>query len=197
MWKVLYRSILATVILVVIVSGVYPLAVYAIGRLFFAEAASGGIIVRDGKPVGARLIGQAFSRPEYFHGRPSAAGDKGYDAANSSGSNLGPTNQKLRDTLQSNVDSFLKDNPTVRRGEIPPDLVTSSGSGLDPDISPEGAFVQINRVARARGVSPDELRMLVERHLEGPQLGIFGEPVVNVLLLNLDLDSHYPQKSGG
>jgi K+-transporting ATPase ATPase C chain len=147
----------------------------------------------DGKAVGATLIGQGFSKPEYFHGRPSAAGDKGYDASNSSGSNLGPTNQKFYDTLKGNVDAVMKDNPTLQKGQVPTDLVTASASGLDPHISPEGARVQIDRVAKARGVSAEQLAQLVQTHTEGPQWGIFGEPVVNVLLLNLDLDRSFPR----
>jgi K+-transporting ATPase ATPase C chain len=192
MWTTIYRSFMATLILTVILCGFYPLVVTGIGQLIFPEQASGGIIMRDGKPVGARLIGQGFSKAEYFHGRPSSAGDKGYDAANSSGSNLGPTNQKLFDAVKSNVEAFLKDNPTIRKGDVPTELVTGSGSGLDPHVSPEGALVQVDRVAQARKAGAEEIRALVKTHVEGPQLGIFGESVVNVLLLNLDLDSKFP-----
>src|SRR5208283_793656 len=143
MLTLIYRSTVATIVLAVLLCGIYPLIVTGIGKVLFADHSSGGIITVDGKPVGARLIGQAFSKPEYFHGRPSSAGDKGYDASNSSGSNLGPTNQKFYDTLKGNVDAVLKDNPTLKKGEIPTDLVTASGSGLDPHISPEGAQVQV------------------------------------------------------
>ena len=195
----IYKSLVVTLALGLILCGVYPLVVYGIGNLFFHEKATGGIIEKNGKPVGAHLIGQAFSKPEYFHGRPSAAGDKGYDAANSSGSNLGPTNQKFYDTLKSNIENFLKENPNIKRGEVPTDLVTASGSGLDPHISPEAAFAQVSRVAQSRYISAEQLKTMVQEHIEGPQLGIFGESVVNVLALNVDLDIKYPlgkQESG-
>ena len=192
MLRTLYKSIMATLILGLIVCGVYPLVIYGVGNLLFHAKANGGVIERDGHIVGARLIGQSFSKPEYFHGRPSAAGDKGYDAANSSGSNLGPTNQKLYDALKTNIDNFLKENPTVKKGEVPTDIVTSSGSGLDPHISPEAAYAQVNRVAQVRGIAAEVLKAFVVEHVEGPQLGIFGEPVVNVLMLNLDLNDKFP-----
>jgi K+-transporting ATPase ATPase C chain len=188
MLKLIYRSTVATLLLAVILCGVYPLAVTVVGRLLFKDKADGGIIVVNGKAVGAQLIGQAFTKPEYFHGRPSSAGSapsapNGYDASNSSGSNLGPTNQKFVDGLKSNVDAFLKDNPEVKKGEIPTDLVTASASGLDPHISPESAY------AKARGMDAAQVRKLVDDNVEAPQLGIFGEKVVNVLQLNLALDS--------
>jgi K+-transporting ATPase ATPase C chain len=193
MLKLIYRSFVATVLLAVVLCGIYPVVVTAIGMGLFPDKASGGLITRDGKVVGARLIGQAFTKPEYFHGRPSAAGN-GYDAANSGASNLGPTNQKLADALKANVDAVLKDNPGLERGKVPTDLVTASASGLDPHVTPEGARVQVERVAKARGAASSDVAALVERHVEGPQWGIFGEAVVNVLLLNLDLDSLYPLK---
>ena len=192
MLKLIYRSLIATLLLAILLCGVYPLIVTGIGKVLFADKASGGMITApDGHIVGARLIGQAFSKPEYFHGRPSAAGN-GYDAANSSGSNLGPTNQKFVDGLKANVEGILKDNPGLKKGEVPVDLVTASGSGLDPHISPEAAYVQILRVATARAIPAAELKQLVEEHIEGPQLGIFGEPVVNVLAINMDLDRLHP-----
>lgn len=190
--KAFYRSIVATVIFVVIFCVAYPLAVFAVGQLLFRDKANGGLIVRDGRVVGARLIGQGFARPEYFHGRPSAAGDKGYDAANSSGSNIGPTNQKLADAVKANVDAVLKDNPTLRNGQVPTQLVTTSGSGLDPHVSPEAALVQVERVAAARHVAPAEVKSLVDEKTDGPQWGLFGEAVVNVLELNLALDEKFP-----
>jgi potassium-transporting ATPase KdpC subunit len=193
--KSFYKSVIATIVLAVILSGVYPLVVTGIGKLLFPSQASGGLItLPDGRVVGAKLIGQGFTKPEYFHGRPSSAGDKGYDAANSSGSNLGPTNQKFYDGLKGNIDAFLKDNPTVQKGQVPTDIVTGSGSGLDPHISPEAAKAQIDRVAKARGIAADQLEKLVETHVEGPDLGFLGESVVNVLLLNLDLDRTAPMK---
>ena len=200
MITLIYRSTVATLLLAVLLSGVYPLAVTVVGKLLFSAKADGELIVgADGKPVGAKLIGQAFTKPEYFHGRPSAAGSaptapNGYDAANSSGSNLGPTNQKFVDGLKSNIDAVLKDNPDMKPGQVPTDLVTASGSGLDPHISPESASFQVSRVAKARGLKVDDVQTLVQTHIESPQWGIFGEPVVNVLLLNRDLDSKYAKK---
>jgi K+-transporting ATPase ATPase C chain len=192
MIKIIYRSLMSTLILVILLCGVYPLAVTGVGHLLFAQKAEGGLILKDGKVVGAELIGQNFAKPEYFHPRPSAAGDKGYDAANSNASNFGPTNQKLADTLKSNADAVLKDNPTLKKGDIPGDLVTASASGLDPHISPPGAAVQVDRVAQARKVEAAKVQALVNEHTEGPQWGLFGEPVVNVLKLNLALDERYP-----
>jgi potassium-transporting ATPase KdpC subunit len=192
--KLFYRSLMATLILALITCGAYPLLVWGLGQALFPAKANGGILRRNGSAVGAELIGQGFTKPEYFHGRPSAAGDKGYDAANSAGSNLGPTNQKFADTLKANVDSVLKYNPGLKPGEVPNDLVTASGSGLDPHISPDGAAVQVERVSKARGAPREAIQLLVEEHTEGPQWGIFGEPVVNVLRLNLALDEKYPKK---
>jgi K+-transporting ATPase ATPase C chain len=145
----------------------------------------------NGKVVGSELIGQSFTKPEYFHGRPSAAGKDGYDAANSSGSNLGPTNKALIDRVNADVKKFRAENPTYT-GPIPADLLTSSGSGLDPHISPASAEAQVARVAAARHVTPDQISGLVAKHTEGRQWGVFGEPRVNVLLLNLDLDQAAP-----
>jgi K+-transporting ATPase ATPase C chain len=194
--KILYRSIMANLVLAVLLCGIYPAVVTVIGQIFFSDQANGSLILgKDGKVIGSKLIGQNFSKPEYFHSRPSSAGDKGYDAANSSGSNLGPTNQKLFDAVKGNVDAFLKDNPTVKKGEIPVDLVTASASGLDPHISPEGAYAQVDRVASARRIPVDQVRALLEKHIEGPQWGLFGESVVNVVELNLALDGALDVKS--
>jgi K+-transporting ATPase ATPase C chain len=194
--KTLYRAIVANLLLVILLCGVYPAVVTVIGQVLFSDKANGSLITgKDGKVVGSKLIGQGFSKPEYFHSRPSSAGDKGYDAANSSASNLGPTNQKLFDAVKGSVDAFLKDNPSVKKGEVPVDMVTGSGSGLDPHISPEGAYAQIDRVASARKMPIDEVRAAVERHIEGPQWGLFGEPVVNVVELNLALDGVLDVKS--
>jgi potassium-transporting ATPase KdpC subunit len=194
--KMIYRSIMANLILVLLLCGVYPAVVTLLGQVFFSDQANGSLILgKDGKVIGSKFIGQNFSKPEYFHSRPSSAGDKGYDAANSSASNLGPTNQKLFDAVKGNVDAFLKDNPTVKKGEVPVDMVTGSGSGLDPHISPEGAYAQIERVASARRVPVSEVKAAVERHIEGPQWGLFGEPVINVLELNLALDGALDVKS--
>ncbi len=185
---------MVTAIFALLLCGVYPLVVYCVGNVLFSSQASGGLITRNGTVVGARLIGQSFSKPEYFHGRPSAAGDKGYDAANSSGSNLGPTNPKFYDTLKGNVETFLKENPSIKKGEVPTDIVTASGSGLDPHISPEAAYAQAKRVAEARKMNNDQVKAIIQAHVEGPQLGFLGESVVNVLALNLELDEKYPRR---
>src|SRR5205823_5514263 len=155
----------------------YPLFVFGVGNLFFHDKAIGSIISRNGIAVGSQLIGQNFSRPEYFHGRPSAAGEKGYDASNSAGSNLGPTNQKLQERVQASVENFLKSNPIAKKGEIPTQMVTTSASGLDPDISPEAAYAQADRVAQSRNAKVRDIRSLIDQNTQGPQLGILGEAV--------------------
>jgi K+-transporting ATPase ATPase C chain len=168
--------------------------------VLFRDKANGQLLERDGKVIGSRIIGQAFSSPGYFRSRPSAAGT-GYDAASSGGTNLGPTNKKLVDAVKAAVDAAKKDNPDGAGCEVrgaacgvPIDLVTSSASGLDPHISPAAAAFQVTRVARERGVSEADVRRLVEAHSEGRQLGFLGEPVVNVLELNLALDELHPMK---
>lgn len=192
MFQTIFRSLKMTVVLAVILCGVYPLVVYLVGTTLFHDKASGGLIEKDGKVVGSRLIGQGFAKPEYFHGRPSAAGANGYDASSSSGSNLGPTSEKLKKAVEANVKQVLQDNPNLKMGEVPVDLVTTSSSGLDPHIAPESAFVQVERVAKARGLNPEKVRELVLAQTEERQLGILGEPVVNVLLLNMELDRVAP-----
>lgn len=194
MLSTLKKSIFVTLALAVILCGVYPLATLLLGNLLFRDKANGSLVERDGKVVGSGLIGQNFSKPEYFHGRPSSAGDKGYDAANSSGSNLGPTSRKLAKAVEGNVKGILAENSGLTTGQVPVDLVTGSGSGLDPHISPEGAYVQSERVAKARGISNVEMKQIIANHVEGRQLGIFGEPVVNVLQINLALDRITPKK---
>jgi len=168
----------------------YPLAVTGLSHLLFPKQANGSLIEKNGQILGSRLIGQPFTSDKYFHSRPSAAGS-GYDATASSGSNLGPTNKQLVDRVKQDVAKLQQENPGVA---IPADLVTSSGSGLDPDISPAAAEFQIPRIARARGISAETLRPLVARHTQQRQWGILGEARVNVLELNLDLDASFPAK---
>jgi K+-transporting ATPase ATPase C chain len=186
MKQILIPALMLTLVITVLTGLVYPLVVTGLAQLMFPHQANGSLIVANGKIVGSELIGQRFAKPEYFHGRPPAAGD-GYDAANSGGTNLGPTNQALIDRVRDDVKKFRQENPTYA-GPIPADLLTTSASGLDPHISPASAYAQVDRVAKARGVSPDTIRQAVDRHVEGRQLGILGEPRVNVLALNLDLD---------
>ena len=186
-------TIRATIVLTILTGLAYPLLVTGLAQALFHRQANGSLVEASGKVVGSELIGQSFAKLEYFHGRPSAAGNNGYDAANSSGSNLGPTNQKLVDRVQAGVKKFRAENPGFT-GPIPSDLLTSSGSGLDPHISPASAEAQVARVAAARGVTPERIAGLVARRTEGRQWGLFGEPRVNVLLLNLDLDQAVPAR---
>jgi potassium-transporting ATPase KdpC subunit len=179
-----------TLITTVLFGLLYPLAVTGLSHLLFPKQANGSLIERNGQILGSRLIGQPFTSDKYFHSRPSAAGS-GYDATASSGSNLGPTNKQLVDRVKQDVAKLQQENPGVA---IPADLVTSSGSGLDPDISPAAAEFQIPRIARARGISAETLRPLVARHTQQRQWGILGEARVNVLELNLDLDASFPAK---
>jgi K+-transporting ATPase ATPase C chain len=183
-------AVLMTVVTTLVFGVVYPLAMTGVAQVLFPDKANGQLIVRDGRVIGSRIIGQAFSSPQYFHGRPSSAGT-GYDAASSSGSNLGPTSRKLVEAVGAAVEAAKKDNPSA---PVPIDLVTSSASGLDPEISPAAALFQVPRVARARGVADADLRRVIDAHVERRQFGILGEPRVNVLLLNLALDERWPQK---
>jgi K+-transporting ATPase ATPase C chain len=185
--KNLITAVLMTIVTTLLLGLAYPLVVTVLAQALFPDQANGQLIERDGKIVGSRLIGQTFSSPGYFHGRPSAAGT-GYDGTSSGGTNLGPTNKKLIDAVKAGVEAARKANGSA---PVPIDLVTSSASGLDPHISPAAAAFQVPRVARERGVSETDLERLVGAHTAGRQLGILGEPVVNVLELNLALDAQW------
>jgi K+-transporting ATPase ATPase C chain len=182
-----------TLLLTVLTGLIYPGVVTGLCQLLFSRPANGSLLEANGKIVGSSLLGQNFGKPEYFHPRPSAAGNDGYDATASNGSNLGPTNQKLIDRVKADIEKFRKENPGFQ-GPIPADMLTTSGSGLDPDISPASALAQAPRVAQARGADLDQVRHLIEARSEGRKLGFLGEPRVNVLLLNLALDQEIPAK---
>jgi len=189
MKKNLITAALMTIVTTILLGIIYPLVVTALAQILFYDKANGQLISQNGKLVGSRIIGQPFISDAYFHSRPSYAGN-GYDAANSSASNLGPTNHVLIDRVNANVAQLKTENPERR---VPIDLVTSSGSGLDPHITPAAAEFQIPRVAKARGMSEQQLETTVAKHTEGRQLGFLGEPRVNVLELNLDLDAQSPR----
>jgi len=185
MKKELILALRFTLVTTLVFGLLYPLGVTGLSKLLFPKQAAGSLIEKNGRTIGSKLIGQSFTSDKYFHSRPSAAGN-GYDASASSASNLAPTNQALVDRVKSDVAKLQQENPGTA---IPVDLVTASGSGLDPDISPAAADFQIPRVAKTRGLSADSLKALVARHTLRRTWGIFGEPRVNVLELNLDLDS--------
>ncbi|MGH8564183.1 MAG: potassium-transporting ATPase subunit KdpC [Gammaproteobacteria bacterium] len=188
MSKLIKPAIGLFTLLTVLTGIAYPLAVTGIARWAFPEKATGSLIVEDGRALGSALIGQPFHDPKYFWGRPSATSPFPYNAAASSGSNLGPLNPALLEAVKGRVETLRQADPS-KPGPIPVDLVTASGSGLDPHISPAGAEYQVNRVATARGLDPEDVRQLVANHTEGRQFGILGEPRINVLRLNLALDA--------
>lgn len=188
MKKNLLIAVLMTVVTTILLGIVYPLVVTVLAQVLFKDKANGQLIVQNGQVVGSRIIGQAFSAPGYFHPRLSSAGN-GYDAANSNGSQLGPTNHQLIDRVKASVADAQADNPGQ---PVPVDLVTASASGLDPDITPAAAEFQILRIAKERRATPDQIRKLIAQHTQQRQLGFLGEPRVNVLELNLDLDQQFP-----
>lgn len=188
MLKLVSKAFILLLVMTLLTGIIYPLTVTGLAQVLFHRQANGSLVYLDGNPVGSSLIGQSFTDPKYFHGRPSAAGKDGYDAAASSGSNLGPTNQTLLDVVAKQLEQVRSENSLSQGSSVPADLVAASASGLDPHISPEAALLQVSRVAKARQLPEQKVRDLVEKHVERPQLGLLGEPRVNVLKLNLSLD---------
>jgi potassium-transporting ATPase KdpC subunit len=186
--RTLITAIAMTIALTLLTGIVYPLVVWGVAQVLFPWQANGSLVVRDGHVVGSEIIGQNFAAARYFHPRPSTAGDKGYDASNSSGSNLGPTNRKLVETAKAALQKVLEENPGTSPAQVPVDMVTASGSGLDPEISPAAAELQVTRVAKARGLSKAAVRDVVRDNRRPRLAGFFGEPGINVLNLNLALD---------
>jgi potassium-transporting ATPase KdpC subunit len=189
MLKELRIGLISTLVLAMIVCGIYPLVVWGIGQGLFPEKANGSLVMHGGKVIGSGFLSQGFTGVQYFHPRPSVAG-QGYDAVSSGGSNLGPLSKKLIDTVRQRVSDYRTENDLPPNTFVPADAVTASASGLDPHISPENARIQSHRVAKARGLSDEVMHEKIAAHTEGRDLGIFGEPRVNVLLLNLDLDGN-------
>ena len=190
MWKQIGPAFRLTLLMTVLTGLLYPGFVTVLCQVLFPSQANGSLLEVNGQVVGSSLIGQNFSKPEYFHPRPSAAGNDGYDATASTGSNYGPTNQKLIDRVKASSEQFRKENPDYS-GPIPADLVTASGSGLDPHLSPASAEAQASRIAKARGITLDHVQQLIRESTEGRTLGFLGEPRVNVLRLNLTLDRQF------
>jgi K+-transporting ATPase ATPase C chain len=182
-------AVVSTLVLAVVCCGLYPLVVWGIAQVAFHDKANGSLIIeKDGTVRGSKLLGQNFTAEKYFHPRPSAAGN-GYDAANSGGSNLGPTSQKLNDSIKGNIETYRKENGLKETDPVPADAVTASGSGLDPHISLRNAELQVTRVAKARSLGEDKVRALISQYTDSADLGVLGEPGVNVLQLNLALDN--------
>jgi len=193
MWEQILPGLRIKLFLTVVLGVIYPLAMTGIAQLLFPKQSNGSLIQVGDKIIGSEIIGQGFTKPEYFQPRPSAAGTNGYDATSSAGSQFGPTNQKLVDRVKGSVEQFRKDNPDYQ-GPIPADLLTTSASGLDPHLSPDSARAQAPRVAKARGLSVGQLDQVIDEFTEGPSLGLLGEPRVNVLRMNLALDQRFPRK---
>jgi potassium-transporting ATPase KdpC subunit len=187
-WKELWTAIVATIVLLVVVSGIYPVIIWGISQVLFPYQANGSLITQNGQVVGSALLAQGFSGAKYFHPRPSQAGT-GYDSANSNGSNLGPTSKKLIDSIKDAADAYRKENSLAANAVVPADAATSSFSGLDPHISPKNAQIQAVRVAHERGINEDVVRSEIEKATDKPLLGFIGDPGVNVLKLNLALDA--------
>lgn len=192
MWKQMLPGLRMTLVLTVLTGLIYPGLVTALCQVLFPNQANGSLITRNGKVIGSSLIGQNFSKPEYFQPRPSAAGNDGYDATASGGSNYGPTSQKLIDRVKGTVQKIKAENPAAY-GALPADMATTSGSGLDPHVSPESAKLQVARVAQARGTSAETIAQLVDQFIEQRDLGFLGEARVNVLNINLALDERFPR----
>ena len=193
MWEQILPGLRIKLFMTLVLGIVYPLVITGVSQVVFPHQANGSLITSGGKVIGSELIGQNFTRPEYFQPRPSAAGPDGYDGSASSGSNLGPTNRKLIDRVKASMERFRKENPRYR-GPVPADLLTTSASGLDPHISPASALAQAPRVAMTRNMSEGQMTQLIARFTEGPDLGLLGEPRVNVLALNLALDREFRRR---
>jgi potassium-transporting ATPase KdpC subunit len=193
--KTMTIAVRTTIVTLVLTGLIYPFVMTGVAQVLFSWRANGSLITDDkGQVIGSELIAQAFANPAYLQPRPSAAGEKGYDAASSSGSNLGPTSKKLQDRIKDDLKRLKEENPDAS-GPVPGDLVTASGSGLDPHVSPQGALWQVPRIAKARGISPERVHSVVTANVEGRTFGILGEPRVNVLLVNLALDRHFSRPS--
>jgi K+-transporting ATPase ATPase C chain len=193
MWQQILPGLRLKLFMTLVLGVLYPLGMTGICQILFPYKANGSLVTAGGKVIGSELIAQNFTKPEYFQPRPSAAGNDGFDATNSGGSNFGPTNQKLIDRTKTAIEKFRKENPDYS-GPIPADLVTASASGLDPHLSPDSAKAQAARVAKARGVGVDQVNQLIAQFTDGPDLGLLGEPRVNVLNLNLALDRAFTGK---
>lgn len=192
MWNIVINATRMLLLITIITGVLYPLGMTGVAQLLFPSQANGSMLVRDGKIIGSRLIGQNFSNAGYFHGRPSVAGDDGYDAASSAGSNLGPTSQTLKNAVVERINNERQQNTLSENESVPSDLVLASASGLDPHITPNAAYVQVERVAKVRELNTDQVRALVSEYTEGKQIGFLGEARVNVLKLNLALDAVNP-----